>query len=89
VPKYCYFCESCKSAYETVHSMTEVKENCELCDARAIRRIPQIPAYIQKQNAERQKKVGDVVEDYIEQNKRSVREEKDRLKNKIYKGKEQ
>ena len=89
MPKYCYFCESCKTAYETVHMMTEIKEKCELCDARAIRRIPQIPAYIQKQNAERQKKAGDLVEDYIKQNKQSVREEKDRLKNKIYKGKEQ
>ena len=85
MPKYCYYCESCKGAYEVVHSMKERLKKCDLCNQYALRIIPSIPSYLSKKKAEKDKKVGSVVEEYIEKNKESVKEEKEKLKNQEYK----
>jgi len=65
--------------------MTEKVEECVVCTSPSFSRVPSIPAYIQKQKIEKDSKTGDLVEDYIKQNKKSVQQEKDRLKSKIYK----
>jgi putative FmdB family regulatory protein len=85
MPKYCYYCESCKEAYEVVHSMKERLKKCDLCNEHTLRIIPSIPAYLSKKKSEKEKKVGSVVEEYIEKNKESIKEEKKKLKNKEYK----
>jgi len=64
--------------------MTESLENCTFCDSQAFRRIPSIPFYISKINKTSDKKVGSLVEEYIEKNKKSVAEEKKKLKEKEY-----
>jgi len=64
--------------------MTESLENCTFCDSQAFRRIPSIPTYISKINKP-DRKVGSLVEEYIEKNKKSVVEEKKKLKEKEYK----
>ena len=64
--------------------MTESLENCNICDSQAFRRIPSIPTYISKINKS-DRKVGSLVEEYIEKNKKSVAEEKKKLKEKEYK----
>jgi predicted nucleic acid-binding Zn ribbon protein len=86
MPKYCYYCESCKIGYEVVHSIKERLKKCEFCNARALRIIPSIPAYLKtKKLAKKEKKTGSVVEEYIEKNRESVKQEKERLKNQEYK----
>ena len=66
--------------------MTEEVEECVECtSSTSFNRVPSIPAYIQKQKIEKESETGDLVEDYIKQNKKSVQQEKNRLKNKIYK----
>jgi len=85
LPKYCYYCESCKIGYEVVHSIKERLKKCEYCDQYALRIIPSIPAYLSKKKIEKDKKVGSVVEEYIEKNKKSIKEEKEKLKNQEYK----
>jgi gas vesicle protein len=65
--------------------MTEKVEDCIACESPSFSRVPSIPAYMQKQKIDNGSKTGDLVEDYIKKNKQSVKEEKDRLKNKVYK----
>lgn len=84
MPRYNYYCENCDEYYELQHSMMERLEECDECCSSAFRRVPSIPAYIQKQKIEKDLKTGDLVEDYIKQNRQSVQQEKDRLKNNIY-----
>tara|TARA_B100000900_G_scaffold414621_1_gene441788 strand:- start:107 stop:313 length:207 start_codon:yes stop_codon:yes gene_type:complete len=66
--------------------MTERLEECQECNSSGFSLIPSIPAYVQKQKIQKETQAGDLVEDYIKKNKKSVQQEKDRLKNKIYKG---
>lgn len=85
MPKYCYYCESCKIGYEVAHSIKERLEKCDNCDQYTLRIIPSIPAYLSKINKAGKKKVGSVVEEYIEKNRESIKEEKEKLKNQEYK----
>ena len=85
MPRYNYYCQTCDEYFELQHSMTEKVEECVECASSSFSRVPSIPAYIQKQKIEKDTKTGDLVEDYIKQNKKSVQQEKDRLKSKIYK----
>jgi len=84
MPRYNYHCIDCDEYFEIRHSMTESLENCTICDSQAFRRIPSIPTYINKINKS-DRKVGSLVEEYIEKNKKSVAEEKKKLKKKEYK----
>ena len=65
--------------------MTELLEVCITCESLEFRRVPSIPTYIEKINKSIEQKIGSVVEEYIEKNKKSVREEKKRLKSQEYK----
>tara|TARA_R110000744_G_scaffold2679_9_gene10752 strand:- start:2866 stop:3066 length:201 start_codon:yes stop_codon:yes gene_type:complete len=65
--------------------MTELLEVCITCESLEFRRVPSIPTYIEKINKSIEQKTGSVVEEYIEKNKKSVREEKKRLKSQEYK----
>ena len=85
MPRYNYYCKECDDYYELQHSMTELLEVCITCESLEFRRVPSIPAYIEKINKSIEQKTGSVVEEYIEKNKKSVREEKKRLKSQEYK----
>jgi hypothetical protein len=65
--------------------MSESLENCNICDSQAFRRVPSIPSYINKLNKSSDKKVGSVVEEYIKKNKKSISEEKKKLREKEHK----
>lgn len=85
MPRYNYYCKECDDYYELQHSMTELLEVCITCESLEFRRVPSIPTYIEKINKSIEQKTGSVVEEYIEKNKKSVREEKKRLKSQEYK----
>ena len=85
MPRYNYYCKECDDYYELQHSMTELLEVCITCESLEFRRVPSIPTYIEKINKSIEQKTGSVVEEYIEKNKKSVREEKKRLKSQAYK----
>jgi len=85
MPRYNYHCESCNEYFEIKHGMTESLENCISCESSGFRRVPSIPTYINKITRESDKKVGSVVEEYIEKNRESVSEEKKKLREKEYK----
>jgi len=76
VPKYCYKCPECEGEMEVRHGMTERLEECKLCEYQGVlSRIPQITNIIRKQE-QSDKKTGSLVKEYIEENKRILREEK-------------
>jgi len=85
MPRYNYHCGECNEYFEIKHGMSESLENCISCESQAFRRVPSIPTYINKITRESYKKVGSLVEEYIEKNRESVSEEKRKLREKEYK----
>lgn len=86
MPRYNYFCEECDDYFELLHSMTELVECCIECESPKFTRVPSIPTYIEKKKQSSERKTGSLVEEYIEKNKKSVQEEKKRLRSQEYKG---
>ena len=66
--------------------MTELVEYCIACESPQFTRVPSIPTYIEKKKQNSERKTGSLVEEYIEKNKKSVQEEKKRLRSQEYKG---
>ena len=85
MPRYNYYCDECDDYFELTHSMSELLDTCLKCESSQFIRIPSIPAYVQKAAIISDKKVGSLVEEYIEKNRKSVEEEKKKLKNQEYK----
>ena len=85
MPRYNYYCKDCEEYFEIKHSMKASLENCVSCDSQAFCRIPSIPTYITSINKNFEKKVGSLVEEYIEKNRQSVAEEKKERRKKEYK----
>ena len=84
MPKYAYHCDSCDSDFEIVHGMTEKINVCELCSiSGSLNRIPQMPFFLKK-TANKTNKVGSIVEEYIENTKKDLNEEKNRIKKEEY-----
>jgi len=76
VPKYCYKCSECESEIEVRHGMTERLEDCEICKKQGVLvRIPQLTNIIRKQEQGKQE-TGALVKEYIEKNKKILKEEK-------------
>ena len=84
MPRYNYYCEECDSYYELEHSMVSVVEDCIACESPQFARVPSIPAYMQKARIEQEFSTGDMVEEYIKKNKKSIQEQKSELKEKLY-----
>jgi len=85
MPKYIYRCDRCEEIFELVHSMKDKLEICEECEGSLIR-IPSL-AFInsgQKKVATNHK-VGDLVKDHIEESKRELRKEQERIGTEEYK----
>ena len=86
MPRYIYKCDQCEETFETVHSMSIKLEKC-LCDnSGSVTRVPS-STFISTTTKMGfgNKKVGDVVNNHIEEAKKEVRAEKDRLKSIEYK----
>ena len=81
MPAYTYRCEKCDLIFEVFHSMSETLEACTSCDPPApVKRIPAKLSNIKKNNNFSKQKPGKIVNKYIEDVKREVQLEKDRLK---------
>tara|TARA_A100001515_G_C4491897_1_gene183598 strand:- start:314 stop:556 length:243 start_codon:yes stop_codon:yes gene_type:complete len=74
MPNYVYECSECDEVMEIYHSMSEEKTNCEACGAKnTLTRIPEVPIYVKKKSA------GNIVKKHIEDTKKQVQEEKQRM----------
>ena len=87
MPRYTYRCEECEEVYEVTHSMSIKLRDCELGGAIAsLIRVPS-STFITTKTASTKgdKKVGDVVKDHIEESKKDLKIEQQRLKGIEYK----
>ena len=75
MPKYCYKCTECSGEYEVRHSIAERLEDCKVCNTEGVLiRIPQLTNIIKKEESERE--TGSLVKEYIEENKRILKQER-------------
>ena len=76
MPKYCYKCKECDHEFETRHGMTERLYDCDNCGiSESLQRIPQLTRILTTPATGKQK-TGSLVKEYIEENKRILKEEK-------------
>jgi len=76
VPKYCYKCSECESEIEVRHGMTERLTDCKVCEMKEVlTRIPQLTNIVRQQE-QGERKTGSLTKEYIEENKRILKEEK-------------
>tara|TARA_R110000824_G_scaffold185247_3_gene366228 strand:- start:533 stop:790 length:258 start_codon:yes stop_codon:yes gene_type:complete len=84
MPRYLYECEDCGDSFEVNHSMTKEWTNCILCEGIKIIRIPCMPITFSSKN-EKNRKTGELVEDFIQESKESLKQEKKEIKREEYK----
>ena len=77
MPKYIYKCEECEKILETFHSMTEKLETCSCMGL--LTRIPSVPIVLTKDDSS-----GKIVNEYIEDARRDIEEEKHRIRTEEY-----
>ncbi len=82
MPRYAYKCKICEHAFEKVHSMSEKLKDCPACETKD--QLVRIPSRTIK-SVNRKKKVGEVVKQSIEDIRREVEVEKERIKKEEYK----
>ena len=76
MPKYCYKCSECESEIEVRHGMTERLTDCKVCELKEVlTQIPQLTNIVRKQE-QGEKKTGSLTKEYIEENRRILKEEK-------------
>ena len=75
MPKYNYRCLGCDREFELRHSMLEHAEKCILCGEGEIKKIPSLSFSISTSN-----KTGNIVKEFIEDTKRDIEVEKQKLK---------
>tara|TARA_Y100000593_G_C4303928_1_gene334775 strand:+ start:28 stop:294 length:267 start_codon:yes stop_codon:yes gene_type:complete len=83
MPRYCYFCAYCQEEFMVMHSMSEElarKDGCaSQCD---LKRIPQITSTSLKNKKDGRRKVGQVVNNFIEDAREELIQQKETLKKK-------
>jgi len=85
MPKYIYRCDGCEEIFEVVHSMKNKLETCEECDGLLIRIPSQAFINSGQKKAAINHKVGDLVRDHIEESKRELQKEQERIGSEEYK----
>ena len=72
--------------FQKVHSIKERLSDCTDCDTNnSLQRIPSIPMILTKEQGTSKRKVGSLVNEYIEEVKEELKEEKKELSSQVYK----
>ena len=81
MPRYVYLCEKCNKPYQVAHSIKEKLTDCEECNSEGtLKRIPSMPFIFSEKT-----RAGKLVDKHIEETKKEVKEEKEKLKKVEYK----
>jgi len=84
MPIYLYRCTNCKNEFKESHSMAERIVDCETCElSDTLIRLPSNFAFFRKEEKER--KVGSLVQEHIEDSKEELQKEKEQLRQQEYK----
>lgn len=80
MPTYRYKCKQCENVFEKTHSMSERLTDCEHCDTiQSLIKVPFCISLTYKDN-----NTGKIVEEYIQDAKRDLEEEINKVKNREY-----
>lgn len=79
MPTYCYRCPDCNIEFESRHSMNFDSQLCVSCDSEKVFRIPSLSDV---KNLTNTSKPGKIVNEYIEDVKREIKQEKRQLRSK-------
>ena len=87
MPRYTYRCEECEGVFEINHSMSIKLEDCELCGSvQSLIRVPSSTFITTNTlSTKDNKKVGDLVKEHIEESKKELKSEQEKLKGVEYK----
>ena len=79
MPRYVYKCAVCSDLFEARHSLEERKTDCEKCENKnSLVRVP--AGFITlEQQVDRPAEVGSLVNSFIEDTKKEVKQEKEKL----------
>lgn len=81
MPTYVYKCASCSQVIDIFHSFSEVVTDCSLCGMEnSLQRDYSTPFSSGKVRKRNERSVGDITNDFIEQTREDVRQEKENLK---------
>tara|TARA_Y100000310_G_scaffold31110_1_gene29519 strand:- start:339 stop:584 length:246 start_codon:yes stop_codon:yes gene_type:complete len=76
MPRYAYLCEKCNKIFQVAHSIKKKLTDCEECNSEGtLKRVPTMPFVFSKT-----KHAGKLVDKHIEETKKEVDIEKERLK---------
>lgn len=85
MPRYVYRCNNCEEEFQRTHSMSEKLTDCELCnESDVLVRLPGTFIVFSNQKTSPVGRPGDIVDSFIEDTKKEVQDEKNRLKQKEY-----
>ena len=86
MPKYAYKCDTCDKEFVVRHSLKDKQTKCILCDSENnLTRLPNT-SYISIKPIEKAANVGDITKQSIEDFRRDLKEEKQKLKGRDYDG---
>lgn len=81
MPIYCYQCNECREKFEIKHSMSFDSQTCIACGSRSVFRIPSLSEIRHNTGMNQSSAPGKIVDEYIEETKKSIKQEKKSLKN--------
>ena len=84
MPRYCYKCDRCKETFEINHGMFFEQERCIKCHAYG--QLTKIPNFTIKKPAKEvlEKRVGTVVDEFIEDAKKDLKQQRKELKTEVF-----
>lgn len=82
MPQYTYKCKSCDKQWEEFYSLNETPTKCPFCEMNNLQRIPSSVTILAKMQEENKTRTGEIVKNYIEQNKQVLKELKQEAKSK-------
>ena len=74
MPVYCYKCKDCSEEFEVRHRMSFEDQACLFCDSKNIFKLPSMSKRKVEQSTK--KRAGMVVDEYIENAKKEIKQQK-------------
>ena len=86
MPRYRYGCAACGEIVIILHSFEETFSDCEKCEQKdTMQRLLSTPIAIKKQGPDvSNKKIGELTKEYIEENRKVLKQQKEEAKKKSY-----
>ena len=86
MPRYVYECGDCKENFEVYHSISEDWADCLVCKSQNIERVLYNPISFSTGKEEKPRKTGELVEEFIQESKEALNQDKKEAIEEEYKG---